>query len=156
MVALVPVPWLLHAAVPAPFLIAVASQAYSGASWAGYELSYFNVMLSSSYRRTRPQVFAAQNVFNGSAQLLGSLAGAALFGLVGRHFLLLFAASAAVRLSVAMLAPAWLPRAEQGVGRGELLLRVVGVRPASGLAYRPVDPPEEGGDDPPRVEGMHG
>ena len=144
MVALVPVPWLLHAVLPAPFAIAVASQAYSGVAWAGYELSYFNVMLSSSYRRTRPQVFAAQNVFNGSAQLLGSIAGAALFGLVGRQFLLLFAASAAVRLSVAMLAPAWLPRAEQGVGRGELLLRVVGVRPAGGgLAHRPVDEVEE-------------
>jgi MFS family permease len=139
MVALVPVPWLLYGAVPAGFAIAVAAQAYSGLSWAGYELSYFNVLLSSSYRRTRPQVFAAQNVFNGSAQLLGSLAGAALFGLMGRHFLLLFAASAAVRLSVAMLAPAWLPRAEEGVGRRELLLRVVGVRPAGGLAHRPVD-----------------
>jgi hypothetical protein len=146
MVALVPVPWLLHGVIPAPLLIAVASQAYSGMSWAGYELSYFNVMLSSSYRRTRPQVFAAQNVFNGTAQLLGSLAGAALFGLVGRHFLLLFAASAAVRLSVAMLAPAWLPRAEEGVGRRELLLRVVGVRPSGGLVHRPIDPSEDGED----------
>lgn len=147
MVALVPVPWLLYGAIPAPFVIAVASQAYSGMSWAGYELSYFNVMLSSSYRRTRPQVFAAQNVFNGTAQLLGSLAGAALFGLLGRHFLLLFAASAAVRLSVAMLAPAWLPRAEEGVGRRELLLRVVGVRPSGGLVHRPIDTPEEADED---------
>jgi hypothetical protein len=143
MVALVPVPWLLHGVLPAPFLIAVAAQAYSGMSWAGYELSYFNVMLSASFRRTRPQVFAAQNVCNGAAQLLGSLAGAALFGLVGRHFLLLFAASAAVRLSVAMLAPSWLPRAEEGVGRRELLLRVVGVRPSGGLVHRPIDASDE-------------
>ncbi|HVS65979.1 MAG TPA: MFS transporter [Thermoanaerobaculia bacterium] len=144
MAALVPVPWIFGHGLA----MALFAQAFSGASWAGYELSYFSVMLASTYRRTRPQSFAAQNALNGSAQLLGGLAGAWLSSRLGGDFRMVFAASAVSRLLLAAAAPAWLPHIAPGVpiGRRAVLLRVVGFRPHGGLIHRlvlPGSPAEE-------------
>jgi MFS family permease len=138
MAALVPVPWIFGHGLA----MALFAQAFSGASWAGYELSYFSVMLASTYRRTRPQSFAAQNALNGSAQLLGGLAGAGLTSLAGGDFRMVFAISAGTRLLLAAAAPAWLPRIAPGevIGRRALLFRVVGFRPHGGLIHRLVLP----------------
>jgi MFS family permease len=141
MAALIPLPWVFGQGLA----IALFAQALSGASWAGYELSYFSVMLASTYRRTRPQTFAAQNVFNGTAQLSGGLLGAWLFTRVGGDFRIVFAISAASRLLLAAGAPAWLPRIDPGelAGRRAILLRVVGFRPHGGLIHRLVFPKTE-------------
>ena len=54
-------------------------------AWAGYELSFFSLILESSYRRTRMPMVAAQNVFNGMAQLAGGLLGGNLQAREGRR-----------------------------------------------------------------------
>jgi MFS family permease len=142
--ALVPLPWVFADGLA----VALFAQALSGAAWAGYELSYFAVMLASTYRRTRPQSFAAQNVLNGGAQLAGGLLGSLLLARLGGDFRMLFAVSTAARLVLAIGAPGWLPRISQhdAIGRRALLLRVVGFRAHGGLVHRLVllDPPAEG------------
>lgn len=136
LVAVVPLPWLWARGLA----WVMAGQALSGFSWAGYEVSYFSHMLESSTKRTRPWVFAAQNVLNGTAQLLGGLGGAAILVLAGPDFRVVFAASLGARLLVAVLVPRLVPRAPGGepIGRRALLLRVVGFRAHGGLVHRPI------------------
>jgi MFS family permease len=145
LVAIVPLPWLWARGLG----WVMAGQALSGFSWAGYEVAFFSNVLESSTKRTRPYVFAAQNVFNGSAQLLGSLCGAAILAAVGHQFRVVFAASLVARLVVAVLVPRLVPRApgREPIGRRALLLRVVGFRAHGGLVHRPV------GDEPPSRSG---
>ncbi|NJN14711.1 MAG: MFS transporter [Planctomycetes bacterium] len=139
LVAIVPLPWLwadgLGWVLPA--------QALSGLSWAAYEVSYFSLLLESSLKQTRPHAFAAQNVLNGTGQLLGSLVGAALIGLTGRDFQLVFLATLIGRLALALFVPRILPAdaGRRSPGRGEILLRVIGVRPHGGVVHRPMDDP---------------
>jgi MFS family permease len=126
----------------------VPAQALSGFSWAGYEVAYFSTMLDSSTKRTRPYLFALQNALNGSAQLLGGLLGAALLAGHG-SFRAVFAASLALRLLVAALAPRLVPPPRKGrpIGRRALFFRMIGIRPHGGAVHRPIadgDGPREG------------
>lgn len=131
--ALVPVPWVFSGGLG----LALVAQALSGSSWAGYELSYFSVLLGSTFRRTRPQTFAAQNALNGLAQLAGSLGGVLLLGVLGGDLRAVFAVSAVTRLGLALGATRWLPQPQpEVIGRRALLLRVVGFRAHGGLVHR--------------------
>lgn len=131
--SLVPLPWIWTRGLP----WALAAQSFSGVAWAGYELSLFALLLESSFRRTRPHVFAAQSLLHGAGQLLGGLFGAAALAWSG-DLRTVFALSLAVRLLLALAVPGWVPRPprERRVGRPELLLRMIGVRPSGGLAHR--------------------
>jgi MFS family permease len=144
LVAIVPLPWLWTTGL---FWVVVA-QAMSGFSWAGHEISALTLMLESSSRKTRAQVFAIQSVVNGAAVLLGSLGGALIVGLGGANYRLAFSASALGRLVVAVAAARLLPGlpGRPASGRREILLRVVGFRPDGGLRQRPVDAPSDAAD----------
>ncbi len=133
--ALVPLPWLWAKGV----VWVLVAQSFSGFAWAGYEVSYFTLLLESSYVRTRAQLFAAQSLANGSGQLLGTLAGGWMLGF-SRGFLLVFALSLAGRMALALFVPGLVPAVRHGphLGRRDVFLRVIGLRPHGGLAYRPM------------------
>jgi hypothetical protein len=136
LVAIVPLPWLWARGL----LWIVPAQALSGFSWAGYEVAYFSTMLDSTTKRTRPHLFALQNVLNGGAQLLGGLAGAALLALFDGSFRAVFAASLLLRLAVGLVAPRLVPppRASPPIGRRTLFLRMIGIRAHGGAVHRPI------------------
>lgn len=142
----------LLAIIPLPLLFAsglmwvVVAQALSGFSWAGHEISSLSLMLESSSRKTRAQLFATQSVINGGALLVGSMVGALIVGMAGgADYRLAFAAGTLGRLAIAVAMARLLPRPPGGrhVSRREILLRVVGFRPDGGLRQRPVDGPSE-------------
>jgi len=137
LLALVPLPWL-WADGPG---WALGAYAYSGFAWAGYEVSLFALLLSSSYRHTRPHVFAMHSVLNGAGQLGGSLVGAWIAGAADQSLRLVFAASLAARLAAALAAPWIVPPAagEADPPRRSLLLRVIGLRPMGGVVHRPLE-----------------
>jgi MFS family permease len=136
LLALVPLPW----AFATGFWVIFAAQCFSGLAWGGYEVSLFGLLISSSYRGTRAQVSAVQQLANGSAQLLGAMAGAGIVALASGDLRVIFAVSCAARLAVALAAPLVLPAGigETAVGPHRLLLRVVGFRTGGGIALRPV------------------
>lgn len=146
---------LLTALIPLPFLFArglglvLVAQVLSGMSWAGYEVSHFALILDATFKRTRPQVFAALSVLNGSAQVLGTLLAAPLLLLGGGDLRVLFAFSLVGRLVIGLLAPRLLPQSPNRppIGRRDLLLRVIGLRAHGGLVHRPVVETED--DDGP-------
>jgi len=142
-VAIVPLPWLWTSG-----LLGVAlAQMLSGFAWAGYEISFFGLLLSSSYRRMRPVLFATQSLCSGSAQLAGMLCGALLLGVLGRDLRMLFGVSLVARLGVALTAPRWAPAGAPaaGPGRRAVLVQVLGFRAHGGLVHRAVEgsPPAE-------------
>ena len=141
LVALVPLPWLVTHGLG----MAVFAQALSGFCWGAYEVSFFALVLEVTYRATRPYVFAAQNLLQGSMQLVGGLVGATLLGWLGRSFLAIFLISAAARALVALAAPRVLPRLafQPQIGHRALLLRVIGIRPHGGLTHRPIEAARE-------------
>lgn len=148
--ALVPLPWLW-----ARGLVWVAiAQGFSGMSWAGFEVSQFTLLLETTYKRTRLVVFAAQSVSNGFCQLLGGLTGALLAGGAALDLRVVFAISLAGRLVVASAFPRMLP-APAGVPElraRDLLLRVVGVRPAAGVVHQPIDATQGEPEEPRAAE----
>jgi MFS family permease len=145
-----PLAALLTAMIPIPFILSnglalvLVGQVLSGMAWAGYELSFFSLMLESSYKRTRIPMVAAQNVLNGAAQLAGGLLGALVLGWSESHRVV-FGASVGARMALSLLAPFLLIRllGEVRPRRGELLLRVIGFREHGGLVHRPIVEPEE-------------
>jgi MFS family permease len=138
--ALVPLPWLWTHGLG----WALLAQSFSGFSWAGYEVALFALLLDSSYRGTRPHVFAVQSLLHGTGQLLGGLAGAFALARIG-DLRALFALSLATRLLLALCVPGLVPRPPGGAqaGKRALLLRVIGLRPSGGLAHRPVEASDE-------------
>jgi MFS family permease len=148
--AVYPLAALLTALIPIPFILSngivlvLVGQMLSGMAWAGYELSFFSLMLESSYRRTRMPMVAAQNVFNGMAQLAGGLIGALVLDATQSRRVV-FSASVGARMLLSLLAPFLLIRllGESRPRRSELLLRVIGLRPDTGLVHRPAVEAEE-------------
>jgi hypothetical protein len=139
MVALVPLPWLVAQGLP----VVVVAQCFSGASWSGYEVSFFSLMLETSTSRARPYVFAAYNFLGGTAQLLGTVCGASLLGLPGWTIPRLFMASLVGRVTVGLFLPRIVPAIDRYKRPGAL--RMAGMRPG-GVAHQPVDRPAT--DDP--------
>jgi predicted MFS family arabinose efflux permease len=141
LVALVPLPWL----VTHGLMMAIFAQVLSGCCWGAYEVSFFSLILEVTYRATRPYVFAAQNVLQGTTQLMGGMIGALLLGRLGRSFLTIFVVSAAARAVVALAAPRILPRLafQSQIGHRALFLRVIGIRPHGGLTHRPIEESRE-------------
>lgn len=135
---------VLSAWVPLPYLLTgdltglTLAAAFSGFAWGGYEVASFALMLDSSTRRTRPQLFAAQGLVNGTCQVGGSLAGAGLMGLGG--YATVFAISLSVRMLIAIALPVVIrPVLARRPRRGSNLpLRLVGFRPHGGIVHRPV------------------
>lgn len=147
-VALIPLPFLLSRGLG----MVLVAQAVSGIAWAGHELSQFALLLDSSYKRTRPQLFAAQSLLNGSAQLVGCLAAGPFLGLVDGNLRMVFLVSMIGRLAVGLALPRLLP-VQHGPTlptRRELLLRVIGIRAHGGLVHRPLDDMKDGRERPPR------
>ncbi|MCA8979760.1 MAG: MFS transporter [Planctomycetes bacterium] len=133
--ALVPLPWLWAEGLG----WVLVAQALSGLTWAGYELSLFCLLIESSYRGVRSQIFAMQSVMNGLAQLLGGLGGALLAGMLS-DLRILFAISLAGRLLVSLSIPSRIRSISKqpAVRRREVLWRVIGFRPSGGLITRPI------------------
>jgi len=152
LLALVPLPWLWADGLG----WVVVAQAFSGFSWAGFEVSQFTLVLESSYRSTRLHVFAALSVATGLAQILGGLTGALLAS--GRlEIQAVFAISCGARLLVASSFPKLLPAPKGGptVHYGDLLLRVVGIRPSGGVVHRPIaDPPADTADEDAQISSL--
>jgi MFS family permease len=143
--AVYPLAALLTALIPIPFILSqglalvLVGQLLSGMAWAGYELSFFSLMLESSYKRTRIPMVAAQNILNGAAQLGGGLLGALVLGLAGGNHRIVFGASVVARMALSLLAPLLLIRllGTARPRRSDLLLRVIGLRD-HGLVHRPI------------------
>lgn len=146
--ALIPLPWLFAGGLG----WVLVAQSLSGLAWAGFELSLFCLLVERGYRGVRTHVFAIQTAFNGTAQLLGGLAGAAILGYVGGDMRVLFAISMGGRLLFAAALPLLIPAppTQEPALRRPLLLRVIGMRPSGGLAVRPLPAPR--GEGPPRRE----
>ena len=94
------------------------AQAFSGFSWSGHEVSYFSLVLEATFKPTRPWILAAQNLGNGTAQLLGSLAGGAFLALTSRDFRLMFLVSVGLRMAIALALPVLAPPSPRGRGSG--------------------------------------
>lgn len=141
LLSLVPLPWVFAESLPWILL----AQAYSGFAWGGYEVALFALMLGVSYPKTRPLVFAAHSILNGSGQLAGTLLGGALLGVSGADYRLVFAVSLVGRLVIGLFAARLVPDRTEGpeLRRRDLLLRVIGIRAHGGVTHRPVlvDPP---------------
>lgn len=137
--ALVPLPWLWAEGLG----WVLVAQALSGSTWAGYELSLFCLLIESSYRGVRSQIFAMQSVLNGLAQLLGGLGGALLAGML-TDLRILFAISLAGRLLVSLSIPSRIRSISKQppVRRREVFWRVIGFRPSGGLITRPISADE--------------
>lgn len=134
--ALVPIPWLWTHGLA----WAAVCQLFSGAVWGAYEVAFFTLVLESTYKQTRPMIFALQSVFNGSMQLCGGLVGAQLLAGTPLGYRALFAVSAIGRLVVALTLPRLIRHfgAVPPIGRRQLLLRVIGLRPHGGVVHRPL------------------
>ena len=140
LLAVVPLPWLWAQGLG----VVLAAQSLSGLAWAGFELSFFALLLESSDRGIRPQLFAAQSAVSGAAQLLGSLLGALVVSLAGGDVRAAFALSLIGRLLVGGSLALFLPHpGAPRVRRRDLVLRVAGYRPNGGLVHRPLPPPPE-------------
>lgn len=146
-VALIPLPFIFSQGLG----LVLVAQAASGIAWAGHELSQFALLLDSSYKRTRTQLFAAQSILNGTAQLAGCMLGAPLVGLMHGDLRMVFLISMVGRFAVGLSLPRVLPVPPGSAvpRRRDLLLRVIGLRPHGGIVHRPVAEPEEAPDEPP-------
>ncbi len=140
MVALVPLPWLFARGLG----VVIFAQLLSGATWSGWEISYFSILVENSVKRTRAYVFAFQSVLNGGAQLLGSTLGGLLLQVVDGRFVIAFSISALLRLAVVSAFPRFVPASRSPTPRRrDLVLRAIGFRPSGGIAHRPVIVGEE-------------
>jgi hypothetical protein len=134
LLAVVPLPWTVVSGLFGVLLCQTAS----GIAWSGFEVGHFSLLLELSYRRLRPTVFAAQSVVSGLAQLVGSLAGAALLESRALEPRGLFAVSGFGRIAAALLLLRLLPRTAVLIPGVRPLLRLAGFRAWAGVAHRPV------------------
>jgi predicted MFS family arabinose efflux permease len=130
--ALVPVPWVFVRELWGVLLC----YSFSGATWSGFEVGHFSLLLEVGYRRMRPTIFAAQSVVAGAAQLAGSLLGAGVLAAT-LDMRTVFGVSAGLRLGAALLAIRFLPKSAAAGRRPPF--RVAGFRPGTGMAQRPVE-----------------
>jgi hypothetical protein len=123
--ALVPIPWLWAGGLG----WVLCAQSFSGFSWGGYEVSLFALALERAPKRVRPHVFAVQSLLNGSAQILGSQAGALVASLASNRMRVVFAASLALRFAMALALRRTVSIApdERRIGHGALLARSIGL-----------------------------
>jgi len=144
-IAIIPGVWLLAGGLG----LVMLAQAFSGSSWAGYEVGYLSLLLENSRSKVRPYVFALQSLGNGWMQLTGVLV-ASLFILPRvEGYRAIFAVSAVGRLLVAMAAPLVLVGVRR-TGRAALAgmgWRVFGLRAHGGFSVRPILPSGEGEED---------
>ncbi len=144
-IALTPLPWLFADGLG----LVLLAQALSGASWSGFELGYFTLLIESSTRGTRPSLFAAQSLVVGWSQLGAGVASAFSLPLLGGDYRSLMLVSMVTRVLVAILAVVLfreLLRASP-VSSARWVSRFVGIRASGGLARRPVLEPSESPDD---------
>ncbi len=147
----------MHTVPPAPLsshttLRAMRLSALEGVAYAlmvGFGETYFladavrlgATTLKQGSSRSRGSGRTAQNVLNGSAQLLGGLLGVALLRAAHGSYRAVFLASLLARLAIAALEPKLVPppRKSRLIGRRALFLRMIGIRPHGGAVHRPID-----------------
>jgi len=136
LVSLIPLPWVFLDS----FGMVIAIQALSGFAWALHEIALLALVLEHASARTRPVVFAAQSLLHGFAQCLGCVTAALLLSTMGNSLRTVFAISFFARLLVAAAVPFFVREiaGRPPMGRGKLLLRIVGFRPSGGVTHRPV------------------
>ncbi|MCA9517624.1 MAG: MFS transporter [Myxococcales bacterium] len=141
-VAVIPLVWIAADGVA----VALVAQVLSGFAWGGYEVALFTLVLETTPARERPLAFAANAVMNGVGILAGGVLGTLLFTEAGLGYRWLFGVSFAGRLAIALAAPRVLRALgpAQTVGRRQLLLRMIGLRPNGGATMRPVEVTPEG------------
>ena len=145
MAPLVPLLWLLSTGT----LQIGIFQAFSGFTWAGFELASFNFALALVGREVRPSFISKYNAFNGVFYAAGCIAGGlfltgspdfALFGYSG--ILLVFLISGAMRAAVVLFfAPklASSHEAEKHIDQRAMALRLVAVYPTQGAVHQLMD-----------------
>ncbi|MEW6074195.1 MAG: MFS transporter [Planctomycetota bacterium] len=140
--------------IPLPFFFAhglglvVVGQVLSGLSWGGYEVAHFSLLLQSTYKGTRPVVFAALCLVHGAMQAAGALLATPLLALLGGHVRFLFAISMLGRLALALVFPLALPASAGDIPPRRILLQLIGVQPSGGMAQRPLGLGEGKSRDP--------
>lgn len=133
-IAPLPALWLISSAFPYLFAI----QIFSGAVWAAFELSVILLQLELIRESERASMLAYFNLANAMAQILGTLLGGTLLWYGGAHhgtYTWLFALSTGVRI-VTLVALRLLRGTE--VPAGDVVLRILAVRPALGSLARPI------------------
>jgi MFS family permease len=145
-VALVPFWWSFIASIPALFVV----EAVSGVVWAGFEFASFQLLLRSADDRCRVEFFSLATSLSGLLQLLGSLVGSLALSRLGLAYTDVFLMSSLLRAVplLLLLSPAVAHAVHGPLPR--LFMRVVSVRPASGVERRPVVHNRDGGTDPGR------
>jgi MFS family permease len=133
-IAPLPALWL----VSDSFVYLICVQIIAGSVWAAYELSMILSQLELIGEEERPSVLAYFNLGNAVAQVAGTLLGGALLARLDASreaYVLLFAVSSAAR-ALALGALRRLRGADVPVG--DVVLRVLAVRPALGALSRPI------------------
>lgn len=113
-------------------------QVFSGAAWGAYELAMLLVFFDTIPRRSRIQVLTVFNVASATAIVTGSLAGAAVLGVLGTGqgtYMVLFTISAAVR-GASLMFLVRLPSLH--FRSAALATRAVALGPSVGAIERPV------------------
>lgn len=133
-IAPLPALWL----VSDSFYYLLAVQVFSGAVWAAYELAVILLQMELIGEEERTSVLSYFNLANALAQVTGTLLGGTLLSRLGathQAYAALFAVSSVAR--VAALAAL---RGLRGVDvpAGEVVLRILAVRPAFGALARPI------------------
>jgi MFS family permease len=145
-VALVPLLWARADGLEALFVI----QALSGVAWGGYEFASLQILLHQAPKALGVEYFSLASTLSGTAQVLGSLVGSALLARGGLDYRDVFVASAFGRgLSLLLLVPtvAALPTIRS---MPRLFLRVLSVRPGSGIVRAPIMAPRDDQVSPPK------
>lgn len=135
-IGIVPLPALWLVSNNLGWLLLV--QVLGGAAWAAHELAMLLLFFDSIPREDRTRVLSLYNFANATAMCVGTAAGAFalhFFGENAETYLLLFAASSAVRL-LPLLQLVNLPR--RVAASMPLSLRILAVRPSAGSFERPV------------------
>lgn len=148
-VALVPLPWVWSHGLG----LVIAAQILSGAVWSGYEIGYLGLLLEGSSRKTRPFVFAAQSLLNGTMQISGTLFAATVLIPHLAGYREVFLASALARLGLVVVAPLLLAGVplDERVRWSDVGVRLFGLRAHGGFSVRPVLPAADDEGNPDRT-----
>jgi MFS family permease len=138
LLAIAPVPWL----VVEGFAGVLVAQVFGGFAWAAHEVAFFTLLLESTSSQERARAYAMQSATSGAGQLGGSLIGGALLAVLVDPRAV-FAVSTGARLLAVVAIGVLVAGALQSarLGRRRLLLRVIGLRPNSGVIHRPMPTP---------------
>lgn len=133
-VVLMPLCWSVITSVPLLFVVEVVS----GAVWAGFEYTSFQLLLQSADDEHRVEFFSVASGINGFGQVAGALLGSQLLTRLALDYRDIFAISAIGRALPILLTvgPALWIAARRPLPR--LFVRFISVRSAAGVEQRPI------------------